>query len=323
MLAPRIVVLILSMVLLVSGMKAAIGQAYPIKPIRMIAPEVGGGNDFVARLIAQGLTEVLGKQVVVDNRGSAGGVIAAELLARAPADGYTLMFYSSGIWTAPFLQANVRYDVLRDFSPITLAASSPNTVVVHPSLAVNSVRELIALAKAKPGVLNYASGNTGSANHLAAELFKSMAGVDIVRITYKGTGPALNDVAAGQVQLMFPAIGSVAPQVKAGRLKALAVTSLEPSALAPGLPTVSASGLPGYEAVAMSGVFAPGKTPAPLIERLNREIVRFLSAADVREKLLRSGVEAAGSTPQEFASKIKTEMARLSKVIRDAGIHAE
>ena len=314
-------VTIASVVLMISGVTSA--QNYPSKPIRMIAPEVGGGNDFVARLIAQGLTGVLGQQIVVDNRGSAGGVIAAQLLARAPADGYTLLFYSSGIWTAPFLQADVRYDVLRDFSPITLAASSPNTVVVHPSLAVNSVRELIALTKAKPGVLNYASGNSGSANHLAAELFKSMAGVDIVRITYKGTGPALNDVAAGQVQLMFPAIVSVAPHVKAGRLKALAVTSAEPSALAPGLPTVSASGLPGYEAVAMSGVFAPGKTPAPLIDRLNREIVRFLNTADVKEKLLRSGVEAAGSTPLEFASKIKTEMARLSKVIKDAGIRAE
>ena len=314
-------VTIASVVLMISGVTSA--QNYPSKPIRMIAPEVGGGNDFVARLIAQGLTGVLGQQIVVDNRGSAGGVIAAQLLARAPADGYTLLFYSSGIWTAPFLQADVRYDVLRDFSPITLAASSPNTVVVHPSLAVNSVRELIALTKAKPGVLNYASGNSGSANHLAAELFKSMAGVDIVRITYKGTGPALNDVAAGQVQLMFPAIGSVAPHVKAGRLKALAVTSAEPSALAPGLPTVSASGLPGYEAVAMSGVFAPGKTPAPLIDRLNREIVRFLNTADVKEKLLRSGVEAAGSTPLEFASKIKTEMARLSKAIKDAGIRAE
>ncbi len=314
-------VTIASVVLMISGVTSA--QNYPSKPIRMIAPEVGGGNDFVARLIAQGLTGVLGQQIVVDNRGSAGGVIAAQLLARAHADGYTLLFYSSGIWTAPFLQENVRYDVLRDFSPITLAASSPNTVVVHPSLAVNSVRELIALAKTKPGVLNYASGNSGSANHLAAELFKSMAGVDIVRITYKGTGAALNDVAAGQVQLMFPAIGSVAPHVKAGRLKALAVTSAEPSALAPGLPTVSASGLPGYEAVAMSGVFAPGKTPAPLIDRLNREIVQFLNAADVKEKLLRSGVEATGSTPQEFASKIKTEMARLSKVIKDAGIRAE
>ena len=309
--------------LLLTALSAISGaQTYPSKPIRMIAPEVGGGNDFVARQIAQGLTGNLGQQVIVDNRG--GSVIAAaDIVLKAPADGHTLLFYSSSLWTMPLLRDNVRYDVARDFSPISAAATSPNTIVVHPSLDVKTVKELIMLAEASPGKLNYASGSSGSANHLAAELFKSLARVNIVRIPYKGTGPALNDVSAGQVQLMFPAAGSVAPHIKSGRLKALAVTSAEPSALAPGLPTAAASGLPGYEAVATSGVFAPGRTPAPLVNLLNREIVQILARADVKERLFRSGGEVVGGTPNEFAAKIKSEMTRLGKVIREAGIRAE
>jgi tripartite-type tricarboxylate transporter receptor subunit TctC len=305
----------------VTGMAQA--QNYPVKPIRMIAPAPGGENDVVARLIAQGLTNAWDEQVVVDNRGSAGGSVAEELLARAPADGYTILFYSSGIWTAPILQSGFRYDVVRDFAPITAAASSPSMVVVHPSSAVGSVRDVIAMAKSAPGKLNYSSGGLGSANHLAAELFKFMASVNIVRIPYNGTGPALSALTSNQVQLMFPAVGSVAPYVKAGRLKALAVTSREPSPLAPGVPTVAASGVPGYESVATSGLFAPLKTPAPVIVRLNRAIVQLLSGGDTKEKLFNSGLEAAGSTPNEFAARIKSEVERLTKVVKAANIRAD
>ncbi|MBI3938454.1 MAG: tripartite tricarboxylate transporter substrate binding protein [Betaproteobacteria bacterium] len=294
----------------------AADQSYPNKPIRMIAPAIGGASDIAARLIAQSLSGTLGQQVVVDNRGS----IAPEIGAKAAPDGYTLLSYGSPLWLSSFLRDNVPWDPVRDFSPITLTASSPNVLIVHPSLPAKSVRELIALAKARPGELNFSTGSTGALTHLTGELFKAMAGVNIVRIPYKGNGPALNALVGGQVQLMFANSGSVVPQLNSGRLRALAVTSAQPSALVPGLPTVAASGLPGFESVTIIGMFAPAGTPAELIERLNQEIVRVLNRVDVKEKFFRIGVEAVSSSPEQFAAFIKADMTKWGKVIKDAGI---
>ena len=299
------------------------GQAYPIKPIRIVTAEAGGGNDFAARTIVRGIADSLGQQLIVDNRGGAGGIIAAEIVARAPADGYTLLVYASNIWIIPLLKKNVPYDMARDFAPITWAARSPSTLVVHPSLPVKSARDLIAIAKAKPGQLNYGSGGTGSTTHLAAELFKSMAKVNIVRVAYRGNAPALNDLIAGQIQVMFATAGSVTPHIRSARLRALAVTSAQPSALSPGLPTMASAGLPGYESLSIYGVFAPSKTSAAIIQQLNREMVRVLNRADVKEQFLNAGVEAVGSSPEDFAAAIKSDVARMGKVINEAGIRED
>jgi tripartite-type tricarboxylate transporter receptor subunit TctC len=214
----------------------------------------------------------------------------------------------------------VSWDPLRDFAPITAAASAPNIIVVPPWLVANSVRELIALAKARPGELNYGSGGSGSTPHLAAELFKAMAGVNIMRIPYKGTGPAFIDLMAGRLHVMFPSATSAAPNIKSGKVRALAVGSVEPSELAPGVPTVAASGLPGYESVSIFGVFAPAKTPEAIIKRLNMDIVRFLRSAEAKERFFSAGTEIIGSSPEQLAATMKSEMTRLGKVIKDAAI---
>ncbi len=294
-------------------------QEYPTRPVRTIAIGPGGGSDFVARLLAQGLSVNIGQQFVVENR--AAGVISGQVVSQAAADGYTLLIAPSSFMTGSLLQ-KTPYDVITDFSPIILIASSPGLVVLHPSVPVRSIKELIVLAKARPGELNYASSGTGSATHIAAELFKSLAGVDIVRINYKGAGVALNELIAGQVQLMFPTAGGMAPYIKSGRLRALAVTSAHPSELLPGLPTV-ASTLPGYEAAQLYGMFAPAKTPTAIIHRLNQEVVRMLEKPDIKEKLFAVGVEPMGGTPDQLAAAEKGEITRLSRVIKDANIHVE
>ncbi len=299
------------------------GQAYPVKPIRIVTAEAGGGNDFAARAIVRGIADSMGQQLIVDNRGGAGGIIAAEIVARAAPDGYTLLVYASNIWIIPLLKKNVPYDMAKDFAPITWAARSPSTLVVHPSLPVKSVKDLIAIAKAKPGQLNYGSGGSGATTHLAAELFKSMAKVNIVRVTYRGNAPALNDLIAGQIQVMFATAGTVAPHIGSGRLRALAVTSAQPTALSPGLPTVASSGLPGYESLSIYGVFAPSKTPTAIIQQLNREMVRVLHRADVKEQFFNAGVETVGSSPEAFAAAIKSDVARMAKVINEAGIRED
>ncbi len=306
--------------LMVLGGGLASGQTYPNKPIRIVTIEPGGGGDLAARLIAQGLSGSLGQQVLVDNRG--GGVIAIEIVAKAPPDGYTLLLYGGTLWIGPLLQ-NVSWDPVRDFSPITLAVTFPNIVAVHPSLPVKSVRELIALAQARPGELNYSSGSIGASTHLAAELFKSMAGVNIVRVPYKGGGPATIALVTGEVHLMFATVGLVTPHVKSGRLRALAVTTAQPSALAPGLPTVAASGVPGYESRSILGIFARARTPEVIINRLNQEIVRVLNRAEVKQRLFGSGVETVGSSPEESAATMKAETAKWGKVIKEAGIRVE
>ena len=313
---PRYFAWLLLVGMMVLAVGASFSQNYPNKPIRIVTTAPGSGNDLVARLIADGgLSESLGQPVIIDNR----GIIAAEIALRAPPDGYTLLSYGSPLWISPLVR-NVPWDPVKDYAPITLTVNTPNLLVVHPSLPVKSVKELIALAKARPGELNYGSSSTGSTPHLAAELFKAMAGVDIVRIPYKGSGPALNALIGGQVQLMFPNAGAASPHAKSGKLRALAVSSAQPSALAPGLPTMAASGLPGYESSSPFGVFAPAKTPAALINRLNREIVRVLNNAQVKERLFNAGVEVVGSSPGELAATVKSEMAKWGKLIKDADI---
>ncbi len=310
----------LSMIVAALGTVAA--QGYPVKPLRIIVPGTGGAGDFTARLIAQGISGPLGQQVIIDNRPT--GIVPGELTAKAPADGYTLLLSGSSLWLAPYMQDSVLYDPVKDFAAITLATSSPNVAVVHPSVPAYSIRELIALARSRPGALNYGSGGAGTSQHLAGELFKTMARVNIVRIAYKGGGPAaIADLLSGQTQLVFPTAPLAAQHIKSGRLRALAVTSAESSALVPGLPSIAASGLPGYESISMYGMFAPARTPEAAIARLNQEIVRVLSSADAKAKFFSMGVEAAGSSSEHLAAKVKSEMTRMGKVIRDAGIRAE
>ncbi len=303
--------------ILACGAGVVMGQQYPNKPIRVVTPGTGGSSDIAARLIAQALSSSLGQSVVVDNRPS--GVIPGEIVAKSAPDGYTVLFTGNSHWLAPFLHDKVPYDPVKDFLPITLAVSSPNVVVVNPSLPVKSVEELIALAKAKPGALNYASSGTGAANHLAAELFKSMAGVNIVRINYKGAGAALNDVISGEVQLMITPAAGVLPHVKSGRVRALAVTSAQASALLPGLPPAAAT-VPGYHPESIYAVFAPAKTPAPLVSLLNQEIVRAINGPGLKEKFANMGMDTVGSTPGQLGGTIKSEMARLGELIRSVGI---
>ena len=311
---------LLAAMLAVSSMASA--QSYPANPLRVITAEPGGGNDLTARVIGQAVAPRLGQPWIVDNRGGAGGIIAAEAAAKAPADGYTLLVYAGNVWTIPLLRKNVRYEV-KDFAPVTWAARSPGTLVVHPSLPVRTVRDLISLARARPGQLSYGSGGVGASTHLAAELFKSMAKVDILWVPYKGNGPAMNDLIAGQVQLMFGTAGVVAPHIGSGRVRAIAVTSAEPSPLAPGLPTIAASGLPGYESISIYGVFVPTGTPAAIVRHLNSAIVAVLKTPEVRERFLSAGMETVGSTPEEFAAAMKADEARLRKVISEARIHVD
>jgi tripartite-type tricarboxylate transporter receptor subunit TctC len=299
---------------------AACGQNYPLKPVRIVTSVTGGSLDLTARLIAPKLAERLGQQVIVDNRG---GVLSMELVAKAPADGYTLLIASGSLWISQFLRDNVAWDALRDYAPISLLATSPNIIVVHPSLPVRSVRELIALAKTSPGELNYSTGQAGASAHLAGELFKTMAGINIQRVAYKGQGPAMLALITGEAQLSFPNAASATPFIKAGRIRGLAVTTTQPSALAPGLPTAAASGLPGYESRAIIGMFAPARTPPAIVDQLHQEIARALNSADVRQRLFDSGSEAIAGSPEAMTAAMKSEMATTGKLIKDIGIRAE
>jgi tripartite-type tricarboxylate transporter receptor subunit TctC len=303
------------------GSGTAHAQGYPTKPVRLIASGVGGAGDFAARILAQGLTARLSQQVIVDNR--PGGLVPGEIVAKAPPDGHTLMFAGIVIWLSPFMRSTMPFDPVRDFAPITLAATVPNVLVVHPGLGVKSVPALIALAREKPGALNYATSGMGNSNHIAGELFKAMAGVNLVQVNYRGAALALNDLLSGRVQLMFATVTAAAPHVAAGRLTALAVTSARRTALMPGLPTVAESGLPGYESGSTLGAFAPAATPATIIIRLNSEMVAVLHDPEARERLFKSGIEAVGTSPQQFADDIKADMARTGKIIRQAGIRTD
>lgn len=294
-------------------------QAYPTKPVRIVTAEVGSGNDLASRAIALNIAGNMGQPFIVDNR----GFLGSEIVMKAAPDGYTLLCYGAPMWLSPFLRSRVPWDPLRDFAPITLTVETPNLLVLHPAVAAKTLDELLALARAKPGELNYGSSSVGATPHLAGELFRVMTGVNIVRVPYKGSGPALNALIAGQVQLMFPGAGTAMPHVKSGRLRALAVTSLQPSPLAPGLPTLSSLGVTGYQSSSPFGLFAPAHTPEPIIKKLNHEIVRTLQRAEVRERLFNAGMEVIAGTPAQLTATMKSEMSRWGKLVRDLGIREE
>jgi tripartite-type tricarboxylate transporter receptor subunit TctC len=293
----------------------SLAQTFPAKSVLIVTGTAGGASDMVARLVAEGLRARWGQPVVVENQGTASGIVAARTVAKAPADGYTLLAYGSPIWILPLSRSDLPYDPVRDFAPVTITVSSPNIVAVHPSLPVRSVRELIALAKARPGELNYGAGASGGSPHLSAELFKAMADVNMVHVAYRGVGPAVIALLSGEVQLMFASAGTALSHLKVGKLRGLAVTTARPSALFPDLPTVSASGVPGYESESVFGIFAPASTPTALVEQINMEIVRILHAQETKQRLLNAAIEPVGSSPQEFAATIKSDMAKWGKLL--------
>jgi len=310
----------LSIVLVVCGLDAANGQVYPVKPLRIVTTGIGASTDLAARTVAQGLADSVGWNVIVDNRGSA--MAAAELATRSPPDGYTLVVLTEGLWRGPLLQ-KMPYDP-GNFLPITLVSRAPNLLVVHPSLPVKSVKELIALAKARPGELNYGAGAVGAATYMSSEMFKYMAGVNIVHIPFKSSGAAVTALVSGQLQVMFATTGGAMPHVNSGRLRALAISSLQPSPLAPGLPTIAAAGnLPGYESAATACVFAPAGTPEAIVNRIGEEVRKVLARPEARDRFLRTGVEPVGMTPAETAAYIKTDTTTTARLIREAGIRLE
>src|SRR5712671_1012532 len=304
---------------------AAQPQVYPARPIRMIvAYPPGGGTDIVGRMLAQKLGESLGQTVVVENRGGASGNIGTELAARAAADGYTILMGN----VAPnainvSLFKDLPFDPVADFAPVSLVASTPNILVVHPSTPARTVKEVIALAKAKPGMLNFASAGVGSSSHLAGELFRILAGADIVHVPYKGAGPAMVDVLSGQVQLYFATMPAAMPHVKTGKLAPVAVTSARRSQALPDLPTIAESGVPAYEASTWYGVLAPAHTPSAVVARLHGDIAKILADAALHARLADQGFDPVGSSPEEFGAYIKSEILKWGKVIRDAGIRPE
>ncbi len=300
-------------------------QGYPSKPVRLIVPFApGGGSDYVARIVGQKFLEAFGQPLVIDNRGGAGGAIGTELAAKSAPDGYTLLLGSAGPLTIqPGLSARLPYDSVKDLAPITLVSTVPYVMVVHPSLPVKNVRELVALARAKPGQLNFGSPGNGTTTHLATELFKVVAKMDAVHVPYKGVAPAVPDLLAGQTQFMSGDLSTLMPQVKAGRLRALAVTAATRSPLAPELPTVAESGLPGYEAIGWFAILAPGATPRELVTRLNAAIVKGITDADAREKLAALGGDVVANTPAEFAARIRDDLEKWSKLIKAIGLKSE
>jgi tripartite-type tricarboxylate transporter receptor subunit TctC len=301
---------------------SAIGD-YPNRPVRFIVAQSPGGNaDFVARLIAGELSKRFGQQFVVDNRGGGGGVLAVELTVRAPANGYTLLLASSAFGTNPSLR-KLSYDPLNDLAPITLASNAPNILVVNNALPVKSVKDLIALAKAKPGEINYGSSGIGGSTHLAGELFDLMAGTKMIHVPYKGAALALVEVMAGQIQLSFASMPSVMSHVRSGKLRGVAVTSVKRSALVPDLPTISESGLMGFETGAWQGIMAPRATPPALVQLLNREIRTIVHLPEVKKQYAIEGGEPIGNSPEEFARFLRADIAKWAKVVKAANIKVE
>ncbi len=299
-------------------------ESYPARPVRIViglAP--GGGTDIQARLFAQKLSENLARPFVVENRAGAGGTIAYALAAKSPPDGYTLLGITSGYTITPAVYAKLPYDPVKDFAPISLVVQAPFLLLTHPSLPVKSVKDLLALVRARPGVIDCASAGYGSSTHMAFELFKAMAGVKITHIPYKGTGPALIDTMSGQVQMIFGNVLSTMASVKSGRLKALAVTTAQRSKVLPDLPTIAESGVPGYENSTWFGLLAPAGTLPAVLSRLNAELVKISKSPDVIERLAPDGGESVGGTSEQFARLIVTEMARWSQLIKAAGIKVE
>lgn len=306
------------------GTSASWSQEYPVKTVRIVAPfPPGGGTDIIARMLAQKLSEALGVQFIVDNRGGAGGTIGTDILAKSPPDGYTIGLVSGSHAINPSLYQKLPYDTLRDFASITMVAVGPALLVVHPSVPAKSVKELVVLAKAAPQKLHYASPGSGTPPHLAAELFKAMAGIQLIHVPYKGNAQALTDLVAGHVSLSFPVITAVLPHVTGGRLRALAVTSRERTRSMPNVPTISESGLPGYESASWYALLAPAGAPASVIARLHQETFRILQLQDVREKFLAQSLDPVGSRPEQLMATIKVEMDKWAKVVRLSGARAE
>jgi tripartite-type tricarboxylate transporter receptor subunit TctC len=302
----------------------ASAQSFPAKPIRLIVPfPPGGGTDVVSRMLGQKLTELWGQQLIIDNRPGASMMIGHELGAKAPPDGYTLVMSSNNHTINPSVYKTIPYDTVKDFAPVTLVGRSPLVLVVHPSLPVRSTKELIALAKSKKGVLTYASSGSGGPLHMAGELFKLRAGVDMTHVPYKGSGPAETDLVGGHVQVLFAGPVSASGHIKAGKMKPLAVSSLKRSQTFPNLPTISEEALPGYEAGIWWGLLAPAATPPEVINKLHADFVKVLQMPDTQQKLLSQGGEPVGSTPAEFQKMIVTEIAQWAKVVKAAGIKAD
>jgi tripartite-type tricarboxylate transporter receptor subunit TctC len=307
---------------------AALGasaQSYPSRPIRFVVPYPAGGPlDTVARLTAQKVSEALKQPVIVDNKPGAGGNIGADLVAKSPADGYTVLMGAVATHAInPALYARMPYDAARDFVPVTQLASTPNVLIVNPAVPASSVREFIAYAKANPGRLNFGSGSNGSAGHLAGELFKTMANVDMAHVPYKGAAPAMQDLVGGQIHLMFDNLASALGPMRAGKVKGLAVTTAKRSSLAPELPTIAESGLPGFDINTWFGVFAPAGTPRDVVERLHGEFTRALAAPDVREKMVNLGAEPVGNRPEEFAAYIRGEADKYARVVKASGARVD
>jgi tripartite-type tricarboxylate transporter receptor subunit TctC len=310
---------ILTLVLLAACTQVAMAQAWPSRPVRLIVPfPPGGGTDIIARPIAQKLSEKWGQPVVIDNRGGAGGNLGTKAAADAPPDGYTLILGVLGTHAVnQSLYANPGFDSTKDFAAITLVANTPNILVVHPSVPANSVAELIALAKQKPGALNYVSPGNGTPSHLATEIFKSMAGIDMTHVPYKGSGPAMADMLAGQTQVWIANAPVVLPHIKAGKLRALATTSATRPAMAADIPTLAEAGLKGYEADTWYGLFAPAKTPKPVLDKIHADVVAVLRSQEIRETFAAQGAEVVGNSSEEFTRKLADDVAKWKKVIAD------
>ncbi len=321
----KIVILCAGMLLTLAATTAQ-AQAYPARPIRFVVPYAPGGPlDLIARAIGQKLTEATGQAVVVDNKPGAGGNIGADIVAKAAPDGYTIVMGAVATHAInPTLYPKIPYDPVKDFTPVAMVAVVPNVLVVNPALPVKSVKELIDFAKARPSYLNFASGSTGSTGHLAGELFNALAGVQMVHIPYKGGAPAMADLLAGQVQLMFDNLANALPQVKAGKLRALAVTTAQRSAFAPDLPTLAEAGVPGFDLTTWFGIFLPGNAPRDIVLRLNTEINKALNAPDMKDRLEKMGAEPpANNTPERFAAFIKVEFDKYARVIKASGAKVE
>ena len=303
----------------------AAAQSYPTKPIRMICPfPPGGTTDVVARVVAQGLSEAWGQQVIVDNRPGAGAVIGTEMAAKSPPDGYTVLLGSITTHAVnPALHKKLNFDPVKDFAPVTLVVSSPQLLAVNPSVTAKNVKELIALVKAKPGQLNYASAGPGSSPHLTFELFKSATGIDIRHVPYKGTGPAITELVGGQVQAMITGVVALVPHVKSGRLRAIAVTSKGRVGALPEVPTIMESGVPNFDVSSWFGVFLPAGTPKAIVTKMNAEVRKIVAAPDVKKRLIDLGADPETNTPEQFAAYVRSERTRWAKVVEDTGARVE
>jgi len=299
-------------------------DVYPGKPIRFILPfPPGGGTDILGRLISERLAAALGQPVVIENRGGAGGNVGAEAAAKSAPDGHTIVLVAPSLAISPSLYSKLNYDPVKDFAPISLVATVPNVMITHPSVPAQTLAEFIALARTRPGGMNFGSGGSGTSNHLAGELFNIVAGVKLVHVPYKGVNLAMNDVLGGQVQLVVIGIPAAAPHIKAGRLRALAVVAPQRSPALPDVPTVAEAGLPNFEVITWYGVLAPAGTPRPIINRLNAELVRIMQVPELKERLAAMATDPVTSTPEEFADLIKQEISRWAKVVREAGLKAD